>query len=167
MPPLEDEWGDDVMDAMDTQEGHVMEYQTDDGQWHPLEVEEEGDWVEEEDVAMTGDVISDDVEMTSVGSSDESSGRSSQEMPGAWQRKDQEQVDDLPKAAEALPASVLEHSSVTWARFDVQPSAPADHAFYSNAPTQPSRQFMSRLSKEYRALSTSLPGREHLALFGV
>jgi len=46
-----------------------------------------------------------------------------------------------------------------WKRFDVLPSAPTDHAFYDKPVAQPSRAFMARLHKEYRALSTGLPGR--------
>jgi len=46
-----------------------------------------------------------------------------------------------------------------WKRFDVLPSAPTDHAFFDKPVAQPSRAFMARLHKEYRALSTGLPGR--------
>ena len=46
-----------------------------------------------------------------------------------------------------------------WKRFDVLPSAPTDHAFYDKPVAQPSRAFMARLHKEYRALSTGLPGK--------
>ena len=45
-----------------------------------------------------------------------------------------------------------------WKRFDVLSSAPTDHAFYDKPAVQPSRAFMARLHKEYRALSTGLPG---------
>lgn len=45
-----------------------------------------------------------------------------------------------------------------WKRFEVLPSAPVDHAFYATPPTQTSRSFLARLSKEYRALQSSLPG---------
>lgn len=45
-----------------------------------------------------------------------------------------------------------------WKRFEILPSAPADHAFYSTSASQPSRTFLTRLTKEYRALSNSLPG---------
>lgn len=45
-----------------------------------------------------------------------------------------------------------------WKRFEVLSSAPPDHAFYSSAPAQPSRSFLARLTKEYRVLSTTLPG---------
>jgi len=66
--------------------------------------------------------------------------------------------------AESIPISrvssqptSIEEESELWKRFEVLSSAPADHAFYSNIPVEPSRQFMSRLSKEYKALMTSLP----------
>ena len=52
----------------------------------------------------------------------------------------------------------LENDDLYWKRFDILPSAPADHAFYNRSVTQPSRAFMVRLHKEYRALSTGLPG---------
>lgn len=45
-----------------------------------------------------------------------------------------------------------------WKRFEILPSAPTDHAFYSTSASQPSRAFLARLTKEYRALSSSLPG---------
>ncbi|KZP16787.1 hypothetical protein FIBSPDRAFT_748048, partial [Athelia psychrophila] len=44
-----------------------------------------------------------------------------------------------------------------WKRFDILASAPHDHAYYSSPPAQPSKQFLGRLAKEYRVLSTSLP----------
>ncbi|THH13368.1 hypothetical protein EW146_g6839 [Bondarzewia mesenterica] len=44
-----------------------------------------------------------------------------------------------------------------WKHFDVLPEAPQDHAFYSSSPSQPSRTFLARLQKEYRALTNSLP----------
>jgi len=46
-----------------------------------------------------------------------------------------------------------------WKRFEILPEAPHDHAFYTSTASQPSRNFLSRLQKEYRALSSSLPGR--------
>lgn len=46
-----------------------------------------------------------------------------------------------------------------WNRFEILPSAPPDHAFYSSAPAQPSKTFLGRLSREYRILRSSLPGR--------
>ena len=52
----------------------------------------------------------------------------------------------------------MEDGDRPWKRFEVLPSAPADHAFYSSVPAQPSRSFMTRLTKEYKALQSSLPG---------
>lgn len=51
-------------------------------------------------------------------------------------------------------------ANIPWAKFKVLPSAPPDHAFLSKGTRggQQSRQFMSRLSKEYRLLTTGLPG---------
>jgi ubiquitin-conjugating enzyme E2 O len=43
-------------------------------------------------------------------------------------------------------------------RFEILPEAPHDHAFYNSTASQPSRNFLARLQKEYRALSSSLPG---------
>lgn len=44
-----------------------------------------------------------------------------------------------------------------WKRFEILPEAPHDHAFYNSIASQPSRHFLTRLQKEYRALSSSLP----------
>ncbi|KDQ63442.1 hypothetical protein JAAARDRAFT_169262 [Jaapia argillacea MUCL 33604] len=44
-----------------------------------------------------------------------------------------------------------------WKRFDIVAQAPVDHAFYASPPAQPSRNFLARLTKEYRVLSSSLP----------
>lgn len=57
------------------------------------------------------------------------------------------------------PLRDSENDDLYWKRFDILPSAPADHAFFTKPVAQPSRSFMARLHKEYRALSTGLPGR--------
>ncbi|KZT05999.1 uncharacterized protein LAESUDRAFT_759881 [Laetiporus sulphureus 93-53] len=44
-----------------------------------------------------------------------------------------------------------------WKRFEILPSAPADHAFYSSSPAHTSRNFLARLNREYKALQSSLP----------
>ncbi|KAK2461639.1 hypothetical protein APHAL10511_006102 [Amanita phalloides] len=49
-----------------------------------------------------------------------------------------------------------------WKRFDVLSSAPVDHAFYSSAPSVPTKAFLSRLNREYRALANSLPGMSYV-----
>lgn len=68
---------------------------------------------------------------------------------------------------EAVPVQILPSSATSgipkdadeWKRFDILASAPVDHAYYSTVPVQPSRTFMARMSKEYKALMSSLPGR--------
>ena len=57
---------------------------------------------------------------------------------------------------EALSEAEVDPSH--WKRFDILPSAPTDHAFYRIVPSHPSRAFLGRLNKEYKALSSSLPG---------
>ncbi|KAF9076116.1 hypothetical protein BDP27DRAFT_1313919 [Rhodocollybia butyracea] len=44
-----------------------------------------------------------------------------------------------------------------WKNFKILSSAPPDHAYFGTTPVQPSRHFMSRLQREYRILTTSLP----------
>jgi len=56
------------------------------------------------------------------------------------------------------PLRDFENDDLYWKRFDILPCAPADHAFYGRPIAQHSRAFMTRLHKEYRALSTGLPG---------
>lgn len=56
------------------------------------------------------------------------------------------------------PLRDSENDDLYWKRFDILPSTPTDHAFYDRPVAQPSRTFMARLHKEYRALSTGLPG---------
>ena len=63
--------------------------------------------------------------------------------------------DVLIDASEKAPD---EDPDLPWKRFDILSSAPVDHAYYSTTPSAPSKQFHSRLRKEYRVLSTSLPG---------
>lgn len=48
--------------------------------------------------------------------------------------------------------------SAEWSRFEILASAPPDHAFYSTPHAQPSKAFLGRLNREYRALKSSLPG---------
>lgn len=50
-------------------------------------------------------------------------------------------------------------SEMPYDRFMVLSSAPEDHAFRAASPEQPSRNFMTRLNKEYRVLGSSLPGQ--------
>ncbi|KAF7320120.1 Isocitrate lyase [Mycena kentingensis (nom. inval.)] len=62
-------------------------------------------------------------------------------------------------APEDVPLQDADEDSeeTPWKRFEILPSAPVDHAYYATPPAQPTKVFMSRLTKEYRALSSSLP----------
>ncbi|KAH9899514.1 hypothetical protein C8Q73DRAFT_639825 [Cubamyces lactineus] len=65
---------------------------------------------------------------------------------------------DVPKdATEPDDAEHDAHTDTPWKRFEVLPSAPVDHAFYNTPPAQHTRQFMARMTKEYKALQSSLP----------
>ncbi|TFL06373.1 hypothetical protein BDV98DRAFT_559298 [Pterulicium gracile] len=71
---------------------------------------------------------------------------------------------EVPQSNTALPAETPhpkpEHSrskDVDWKQFDVQTSVPIDHAFRNTTPAQPSRSFLSRIQREYRAFITGLP----------
>ena len=66
----------------------------------------------------------------------------------------------VPPAEDANSPTLSELSSCK--RFEILPSAPADHAFISKSMGQPSRQFLGRLNREYKALETSLPGTQLL-----
>lgn len=59
---------------------------------------------------------------------------------------------------EANDASHPDDSDLPWKRFDITSSCPVDHAYYSSSPAQPSKSFLGRLRKEYRILTSSLPG---------
>ncbi|KAF8222140.1 hypothetical protein L208DRAFT_1426440 [Tricholoma matsutake] len=72
-----------------------------------------------------------------------------------------------PTSSESAPFSmphVIPHPlgdnakyELAWKRFDILPCAPRDHAYFSSVPSQPSKSFLGRLTKEYRVLSSSLP----------
>ncbi|KAI0068302.1 hypothetical protein BV25DRAFT_1911299 [Artomyces pyxidatus] len=70
--------------------------------------------------------------------------------------KDAMEKDEEPDDIEEIDEKV-DDSDSPWKRFDLLPEAPHDHAFYSSASSRPSRNFLSRLQKEYRALASSLP----------
>ncbi|KAH9943144.1 uncharacterized protein BXZ73DRAFT_40439 [Epithele typhae] len=69
------------------------------------------------------------------------------------------QTPDVPKEAVTAPDddAESEDGESLWKRFEVLPAAPVDHAYYNTTPAQPSRNFMARLTKEYKALQSSLP----------
>ncbi|QRW11976.1 ubiquitin-conjugating enzyme [Ceratobasidium sp. AG-Ba] len=85
---------------------------------------------------------------------------------------------DIPSAAAAVAASTvgagpsttaitnggsildnLDEENSPWHRFEILPTAPADHAYYAtkSSSAQPPKTFLTRLSKEYKVLASSLP----------
>lgn len=72
---------------------------------------------------------------------------------------------DVPKDASPSPDLDSDEPESPWKRFDVLPSAPVDHAFYTSAPAQPSKAFLGRLTKEYRVLASSLPGSSFICCY--
>ncbi|KAJ3550286.1 hypothetical protein NMY22_g567 [Coprinellus aureogranulatus] len=76
-------------------------------------------------------------------------------MEDVWEVEGTHPEEGQPEPDGDAPVSLPD--SDHWKRFEILSSAPADHAFYSSVPTRPSKQFIARLQKEYRILSTSLP----------
>ncbi|KAH8120020.1 hypothetical protein DFH11DRAFT_1557864 [Phellopilus nigrolimitatus] len=168
MEPLEDLWGDELSDGhsddgYEDEGGKPFEVQTEDGRWLAYDGEDDDDWE-----PMKKPFETDGLQ---VGVSDAFGNRI---VPGAWPSGDEEEDNPAPLACSTPrpePATIESLASVdvsrqtndeepsepSWKRFDILPSAPADHAFFSTPTGQPSRQFLARLNKEYRALSTSLP----------
>ncbi|KAI0355359.1 hypothetical protein OH77DRAFT_1403203 [Trametes cingulata] len=170
---LEDMWGDDegTIEEGDEvevwemdQDGHWVEGTIDDDdEWESadeeldpddsmeVETDEGGDWSPSNDTVIpplhvepmaVDAVVSPELRPTSA-----AGGRpDSPDVP-----KDATDVEDVePATQDAL-------ADTPWKRFEVLPSAPVDHAFYNTTPAQHTRQFMARMSKEYKALQSSLP----------
>jgi ubiquitin-conjugating enzyme E2 O len=72
---------------------------------------------------------------------------------------------EYPKDVHDDEGSDESNEGIPWKRFDVLPSAPADHAFYTSAPAQPSKSFLGRLTREYRVLANSLPRASRFHLY--
>lgn len=70
-------------------------------------------------------------------------------------------VPSLNRTVTSTPPNVvgLSETDSSWIPFAILPTAPEDHAFLSQLPpSQQAKSFMQRLNKEYRVLSSSLPG---------
>ncbi|THH08339.1 hypothetical protein EW145_g2772 [Phellinidium pouzarii] len=176
---LEGLWGDHLSDGHSDDEyedenGKTYEVQTEDGQWLTYNGGDEDEWIEDdEDVNMDMDGSADvehDDGLDAESSNDPLNGL----VPGAWPigdenkesspplacstpRLDSEAIDYSINGEDTLKAAPEEAPDSSWTRFELLSSAPRDHAFYSTPPARPSRQFLTRLTKEYRALSSSLP----------
>ncbi|EJF62287.1 hypothetical protein DICSQDRAFT_104652 [Dichomitus squalens LYAD-421 SS1] len=171
---LEDLWGDDEGTVDEGEEVEVWEMDQD-GHWVEGTAEDDDEWEsaeEDEDIVMEDAMDVDNV----VGGGDWSPSTDTVIPPlhgtpisvGAIAAPDDSRPTssngrphspDVPKDAIEVDGEdeSEEGSEKPWKRFEVLPSAPADHAFYNTSPAQPSRNFMARLTKEYKALQNSLP----------
>jgi ubiquitin-conjugating enzyme E2 O len=170
MDQVDDMWGDeDYTESGSDYTDEVMEVISEDP---PLDGEEEGgEWEDVEDEPMdstaSGDwAMSDDPQEPEPASASESGATTPQPPPpaaaaSAASAPTAVDVKETPAEASSSKEEEEEVVEVPWERFAVLPEAPPDHAFMSTTPTQPSRNFMTRLTKEYRVLSSSLPGWSH------
>ena len=163
---LEDMWGDDVSQSEDSYRDEEQEefWEDEQGVWLP-NVSGDGDtddWVDDEEDAMDVDEESwadpaMEVSTPEPGSAPPlpSDGANTPEPPTLRPTSP-----DVPKDAveDDSDKNAQAAEEPNWKRFEILASAPVDHAFYNSAPAQPSRSFHARLNKEYRVLSTSLPG---------
>ncbi|KAL5535685.1 hypothetical protein ACEPAF_3779 [Sanghuangporus sanghuang] len=173
---LEDLWGDElsdshsVYDPLHDDEG-TYEVQTEDGRWQQFDDGSEEDWVDEDVDETLSDLedVADSMEVDEITTPDTVI-HGNGVVPGAWPSPGEGADNIQPQASSTPRPECPEITRMTtdiirkqlpiepsWKRFDILPSAPPDHAFFETTADQPSRQFMARLSKEYRALSTSLP----------
>ncbi|KZT72795.1 hypothetical protein DAEQUDRAFT_722414 [Daedalea quercina L-15889] len=178
---IEELWGDDVSEGEEGSDidvdGDVEVWQMGgDGQWVGVEDEEDnGDWSTDEDGEDEAGMDVDDEESWSTSDPTVHHGQD-HELPLAVpsdiaHASPPEKLDrvppstrpkspDVPQDATEMDdaeAADTEDSDSHWKRFEILPSAPPDHAFHSTPPAQTSRGFMARLSREYRALQSSLP----------
>jgi ubiquitin-conjugating enzyme E2 O len=150
MDQLDDMFDDDLSMHSSHEDDHDIQVMDENGQWADVDEEEDG-WEDDMDVDSV-EASNDEVVESTPGSPPSSSFTEPDHPPTL-----PETVLNAPsQASSQIPLS--DDDSASWTRFEVLSGAPVDHAFYSTTPGQPSRQFMSRLSKEYRVLSSSLPG---------
>lgn len=161
-------------------EEDMEEVMGDDGNWHTHQTESDAeDWEDDEDMMdvdddwpedETGSTATADTqpngdwwddEAPASGSIVPSPGPSTSPEPSSTACSPSPEVaKDLPENLDGRTGISQQDSDAEspWKRFDVVAEAPPDHAFFSTPVAQPSRQFLARLQKEYRALTNSLPG---------
>lgn len=171
---LEDEiWEDDASDSHEPYPYPELEpvwLMDDDGHWKPA-LDNDNDWEEmdeddeenqiedqEDDQAMNIDPPGWYIKTRDVSET--------QDNVDAMTVVDASLVDsdDAQRARSRSPEKfgVSEDEESSWTRFDILSFAPRDHAFYLSPHAQPSKSFLGRLTKEYRALASSLPGEIRL-----
>lgn len=145
-----------------------------DGIWRP-ETQENDEW---EDISMQGVEAEEDIEVDEVEGLMEVNSVLSPSEPTQTKTmgSDAPADTDLRPLEGSEGAPVVEvvgvqqddlGEGIQWKRFEILSSAPPDHAFFSSPPALPSKSFLGRLSKEYRVLTSSLPGpwSQNLFLF--
>lgn len=171
---IEDLWGDDASEGEgeEGEEGVEVWAMDEDGHWVEGDVEDEEEWSTDEEDAMSVDAREwspssptvlpvQDIEAkmvidSEIDTPDENVTTGAQSSPPAVRPvspdvpKDAMEEDDADKTE-------AEDGKAHWKRFEILATAPVDHAFYSTPPAQTSRNFLARLTKEYRALQSSLP----------
>ncbi|KNZ75661.1 putative ubiquitin-conjugating enzyme E2 23 [Termitomyces sp. J132] len=149
-------WGDggDSYDGHSGDEGEEIWSMDEDGVWQPDL--NGGDWEDENDEMQL--VEDDSIEVVSGGWADESMENSADKPEIPTPEVPLAQNTRLPALEDPGPTDKCAvETTLTWDRFEILSSAPLDHAFISSPPAQPSKSFLSRLTKEYRVLSSSLP----------
>lgn len=161
---LEDMWGDDASQNEGSYYDEQEEILNELGLWEPADVEDD-DWVDDEgdgmDVDDEGWASSDPTAMQLSTPPQQSAATLPDDQTMSEPHTLRPTSPDVPKhATEPDESNKVAETAENphWKRFDVLSAAPSDHAFYTSAPAQPSRSFLARLTKEYRVLSTSLPG---------
>jgi len=163
MEQLEDEVWDGEDDGYSDGYDDPLWTLGEDGTWHHTE-DDGGDWedVFDEDAEDNdGDAIDVDPVHGNDLELDESNPTAEEPMTLVPEAPSPSAADLQTTAAATLPPPTsisIPADAEEWSRFEVLPSAPVDHAFYSTPPAQPSRAFLARLQKEYRVLASSLPG---------
>ncbi|KAI0775899.1 hypothetical protein BD413DRAFT_610617 [Trametes elegans] len=163
---LEDIWGDDEGTVDEGDDVEVFEMD-EDGHWIESTPDDEDEWESAEEDLDPEDAM----DVRSDGGGEWSPSNDTVIPPvqmdvdsvSAAAHNDRPRSPDVPKDAtdgedaEDDDVGSLQDADTPWKRFEVLPSAPADHAFYNTPPAQHTRQFMARMSKEYKALQSSLP----------
>lgn len=162
---LEDDGWDDIEGGEDEDSGEGVWLKDDQGIWqYHLHDADDDDWEEmegneDEETPSQADEDEDfSMDVDEVQSLESSMATSMTTFPSAAFHNQDEDTEPATSPNPEGGTSENTAGDTPWAHFDILPSAPQDHAFYSSAPAQPSKVFLGRLSKEYRVLSSSLPG---------
>ncbi|KZT30709.1 hypothetical protein NEOLEDRAFT_1174097 [Neolentinus lepideus HHB14362 ss-1] len=167
---LEDMMADDMSDSGEGSEGETDEYwaQDENGIWRPApDVGDKDEWEETDEEEKNDAMDVDEPEYTDGHApmdispppevDDTTTPRPSGSQPLSVDPKSASA--DVPQNNGVEDGNQIldEDREAHWKKFDLLPTTPVDHAFYASAPAQPSRNFLGRLTKEYRVLSNSLP----------